>query len=203
MLTKSEWPCPLPSCKVHAQGSGVPEGRGKWLHCCCIQEQLRDWGWDFPPLPSSMLRGKLQLILIFPKLNTLSARDTEPAQARLGLLAEVQLRQTPLDTFQGQLGSGGSTAPRTELWPRNLAGQGQLRREPARTPSVPSRGAEGSGQHRAEDTSMASDGQLRSLKAQVLAPDALLGCPGTRSTMQRCSGGSARARRALLSPAKN
>jgi len=87
---------------------------------------VRDWDWGFPALPSSMLRRKLQLILIFPNLHILSARDTEPAQARSGLLAEAQLCQTPLDIFQGQLGSGGSTAPHMEQWPRNLTGQSQL-----------------------------------------------------------------------------
>ena len=71
-----------------------------------------------------------------------------------------------------------------ERWPRNLAGQSQLSRELARTPSIPSHGAEGGGERDAEDTSMASDGQLRSLKAQALAPTGLLGCLGTRSTMQ-------------------
>lgn len=66
-------------------------------------------------------------------------------------------------------------------------------------PSSPSCGTEG---HDAEDTSMASDGQLRSLRDQVLVPCGLLGCPGTRSTMQRCSGSSNRSQVGSVEPSK-
>lgn len=61
--------------------------------------------------PGSTLRVKLQLSLVFPKMCVLPARDTEPAQAHSGLLAERQFCQTPLDTFQGQHESGSSTDP--------------------------------------------------------------------------------------------
>lgn len=103
-----------------------------------------------------MLRGKLRLSLVLPKLHVLPARDTEPAQAHLGLLAERQLRQTPLDTFQGQHESGGSTDPRMEWRPRSLMGQSQVCRESARTPSLPMCGAEDGKEQDAEDTPMAS-----------------------------------------------
>jgi len=69
-------------------------------------------------------------------------------------------------------------------------------------PSIAVHEAGGSGDHYAEDTLMASGGQLRSLKAWVLVPDGFLGWLGTGSTMQGCSGGSVGARQSLLNRAR-
>lgn len=86
VLAQSEWSCPHPSClwsgwvmDSHPQGSGVLEDRASMYTAGAFRSNLGTGSHFFPALCSSVLRGKLQLILIFSKLPIPPARDTEPA----------------------------------------------------------------------------------------------------------------------------
>lgn len=86
-----------------------------------------------------------------------------------------------------------------EQWPRNLVGQSQLCRQPAGNRPAPHVGLRGMTPRTPPWLLMASWGPFRD---QVLVPDGLLGCPGTRSTMQRCSGSSNRSQVGSVEPSK-
>lgn len=86
VLAQSEWSCPHPSClwsgwvmDSYAQGSGVLEDRVSMYTAGAFRSNLGTGSHFFPAPCSSVLRGKLQLILIFSKLPIPPARDTEPA----------------------------------------------------------------------------------------------------------------------------
>lgn len=176
VLPQCKWWCPLPRCSVHAQGRSVPEGRPSSCTAAVFHSSLGTGAEFFLLSPAQCWEENWAL---FSK-SACFLCQRHPAQAHSGLLVEKQLCQTPLDTFQGQHESGGSTDSHMEWGPGSLMGQSQVCRESARMPSLPSWGWEwqdvGCWGH--------PHGQLSSIGAQVLGPVGLLRCLGTGAPLR-------------------
>lgn len=158
----------LPSTRLMPrQAVSLSAGRVIALLLCSVEVWGLELGFSCSPQLNAERETAAELHF---SQNTCSPYQRHRASS--GLLAKRQLCQTPLDTFQGQHESGGSTDPRMEWGPRSLVGQSQVCRESAWMPSVLSCRAEDGKEWDAEDTPVASWGPS-GLRCWVL-----LGCSG-------------------------
>lgn len=170
-------------------GKQSPRGQGLVARLLC---SIVVWGLelDFPALPSSVLRGKLWLSPVFPKVHVIPARDTQLRP--LGLISQ----KAALPNTSGHLPGSALSLEAAQIhswneaqgasWVRAKSAGNQLRHHPSprvglrmagsgmlKTPSWPAEHHQG-------------PGAGSCWAAQV---------PGGRSTVQRCSGGPQEAAR--------